>query len=980
MRHSNICPDAPRLFLIALIFATAAFAIDPHRAMSQYVHDRWGTEEGFPRGAVYGLAQTPDGYLWIGAESGLVRFDGVDFRNIKGDSLATSFVSVLGIVASREGSLWLRRADATIVRLFDGHFEILPENDHFKALNRRPNGDLLAERTQVGAVTFVDQKLKLLVREEGVPRSPVLAVAETGNGDVWLGTRGAGLFRVRQGLTEHVANLPDPKVNCLLASGEDLYIGTDAGLALWNGHEVVPVIPELGKSQILALVRDRDGNLWIGTDSGSVLRWNGRGLAQLDANENDVNNAITGLLEDREGNIWIGRTNSLERLRDSHFLTYSQPEGLPVGGPSPIYVDDHNRTWFAPAAGGLKWFSDTLRGSVESAGVGNDVVYSLAKGKDGTWIGRQRGGLTQLREGQAITFTTANGLAQNSVYSVYEAPNGVVWAGTLSGGVSRFEHGKFTNYSVADGLASNTVVSIQQTPDGTTWFATPTGLTAFTGTKWKTYRVADGLSADNINCLFEDAKGTLWVGTTGGLSYWRNGRFEKLSPDGYSLREPILGIAQDRFSALWIATSDHVLRIAGNQVTQFTTADGLRSVLGVKRHQSVVADASGRIWLSLNRGISVVDPDRVAPAAPPALPQIAGISADGQSIPLGPSAVRVAPGKQRVEISYSGLSLSIPQRVRFRYLLEGSDLDWSQDVSDRHVSYTNLGPGTYHFHLRAANPEGVWSSSEARLDFTVAPAWWQTAWFRALAMVCGCMIILALYRLRLSQLTSRLNLRFEERLAERNRIAQELHDTLLQGFLSASMQTQIAAERLTPDSPVKPGLNRALELMRQVIEEARNAVRGLRSSRSASIDLEQALERIRDEFEEDDIDFQVTSAGERRNLHPVLRDDIYRIGREAVLNAFRHSKASRIEVEINYASSALRLSVCDNGQGIDAQTLKTGRDGHWGLSGMRERAARIGARFSIRSTPGNGTIVELALPGISAYVTPKPSATSLSSR
>ena len=979
MRRSNTCHNRRRLFLIALLSVSTAFAIDPHRAISQYVHDRWGTEEGFPRGAVYGLTQTADGYLWIGAESGLVRFDGVDFRNVRGDSNATYFTSVLGVVASREGSLWLRRGDATLLRFFNGRFDVPPTNTYFTALNRRPNGDLLAARAQIGAFTFLDRQLKLLVREEGVARSPVLAVAETDNGDVWLGTRGAGLFRVHKGTTEHIANLPDPKINCLLASGQELYIGTDAGLALWNGHEVVPAIPQLGRSQILALARDRDTNLWIGTDSGAVLRWNRLGLAHLDARENDTNNAITSLLEDREGSLWIGRTNSLERLRDSPFLTYSQPEGLPIGGSGPIYVDDRNRTWFAPASGGLRWFSDTLRGSVESADLGHDVVYSLAKGRDGMWIGRQRGGLTQLRGGQATTFTTANGLAQNSVYSVYEARDGVVWAGTLSGGVSRIEHGKFKNFAVTDGLASNTVVSILQTHDGNMWFATPSGLSSFSGTKWNTYRVADGLTADNINCLFEDVTGTLWVGTTSGLSILRNGRFQKLPLASDLLRESILGLAQDRSSALWVATSDHVIRIAGNLVTQFTTADGLRTVGGVKRHRSVVADASGRIWFSLNRGISVVDPERLAPAAAPALPQITGISVDGEAMPMGAS-VRLPPGRQRIVISYSGLSLSIPQRVRFRYLLQGSDRDWSQEMTERHASYTNLGPGTYNFHLRAANPEGVWSSSEAKLDFTVAAAWWQTPWFRVLAVVCSCMIVLALYRLRLSQLTSRLNLRFEDRLAERNRIAQELHDTLLQGFLSASMQAQIVAERLSPDSPVKPGLNRALELMRQVIEEARNAVRGLRSSQSASIDLEQALVRIRDEFDDDSIDFRVVSEGERRNLHPVLRDDIYRISREAVLNAFRHSQASRIEVEITYASSALRLSIRDNGLGLDAQTLKTGRDGHWGLSGMRERADRIGARFYLRSTPGSGTEIELTLPGNSAYDKPKPPVTSLSSR
>lgn len=322
--------------------------------------------------------------------------------------------------------------------------------------------------------------------------------------------------------------------------------------------------------------------------------------------------------------------------------------------------------------------------------------------------------------------------------------------------------------------------------------------------------------------------------------------------------------------------------------------------------------------------------------------------------------------------SFAGLSLSVPERVRFRYLLERYDRDWSKPVSDRQASYTNVGPGSYHFRVIASNPDGIWSNTEASLAFDVAPQYWQTWWFRGCVIAALALMTVALYRLRMRQLTSRLNLRFEERLAERTRIAQELHDTLLQGFLSASMQLHVATDRLPLDSPVRASFTRPLELIRQVIEEGRNAVRGLRSTPSPSLDLEHAFARIQEELQAPErsgtpVDFRVVAEGQPAALHPLVRDEVFAIGREALRNAFRHANAKQIEVEVNYSSSSLRVSVRDNGCGIDQQILSDGRAGHFGLSGMRERAERISAKLRLWSSHGTGTEIELIVPGNIAY-------------
>ncbi len=987
------------LFL-SVFLLHVSYAIDPNRAMSQYVRDRWGTDRGFPPGPVYAIAQTPDGYLWIGTEAGLVRFDGWNFRLVKDDSELFTVTGVLGLTSAQDGSLWIRLQDLTMLRYRNGVFEN-PSSDLVNATDisamSTTDREVLAWKMEAGAFSFRNGGPQKLASAADLPRSPVAAVAQTPNGDIWAGTRDAGLFRLARGKTSAVRNgLPDLKVNCLLSGGAgDLWIGTDNGIVKWNGSQLTGAgIPaSLNRFQALAMVRDRDANIWVGTDSRGLLRFNSQGVASLQESDSE---AVTALFEDREGNLWIGSAGGLERLRDSAFITYSLPEGLPTDGSNPVFVDADNRMWFPPVQGGLEWLKDGKHEHVSAAGLDKDVVYSIAGGQGQLWLGRRSGGLTQLvAQGgsfSAKTFTHADGLAQDSVYSVYQARDGSVWAGTLSGGVSKLREGRFTNYTSANGLASNTVASILETADGTMWFATPTGLSALTSgapllnrdrpgaavtTRWRTYTARDGLPSADVNCLLQDSSGVLWVGTAAGLAFLGPGGFQVPAGSPAALREQVLGLAEDKFGSIWMATSNHVLRVnrekllrgelADGDVRAYGPADGLRGVEGVKRHRSVVTDLAGRIWFSLDKGISVVEPARLRSDSTPAIAQIQAILAGGR--PIGTRAgIHIPGGRQRITFQYAGLSLSVPERIRFRYRLEGFDREWSDPGAAREAVYTNLPPGPYRFRVMASNPDGVWSENEAAVALEVEPLFWQTWWFRLSVVLACATAILALYRLRLHNLTRQLGVRFEERLAERTRIAQELHDTLLQGFLSASMQLHVAVDCLPPDSTAKSSLARVLQLMSRVIEEGRNAVQGLRSSASGSFNLEQAFARVQDEVAlQQDVDFRVIVQGLPRPLRPLLRDEVYRIGREALVNAFRHSRAKSVEIELEYASSQLRILVRDDGCGIDPQLLYSGRAGHWGLPGMRERAERIGAKFHVWSRPAAGTEIELSVPSHIAF-------------
>lgn len=964
-----------------------ARALDPNRGPSDYTRDRWGAEQGFPGATVYAITQTPDGYLWLGTERGLVRYDGLNFH-LYGHEDSPLFPTgpIQELLTDADGNLWIRPQTRSLLRFRDGVLQdVTPELDAghsgVTAMCRGAGGEVLFAVRGEGVFAYAGGRFTKLFSTAGRPNWLVIAMTATGDGNIWMGTRDAGILVMSAGQVSAVQGLPDRKINSLLAAADGkVWVGTDAGVVRLNGDGTNPTgaPAPLDRIQALALLADRDANVWAGTNRG-LFRLNDGGTVALEEGVKDAA-AVNAIFEDREGSLWVGSTRGVERLRDSAFMTYAPPEGLPPEGGA-VYVDAEGRAWLAPMSGGLYWGEGGRFLPVQEGGLERDVVYSVAGGPGALWVGRRGGGLTRLEyDGGAFsaeTYTQADGLAQNSVYAVALGRDGAVWAGTLSGGVSRFKDGAFTTYTNANGLASDSVLAILDGSDGAMWFGTASGLSLLSKDVWRTYGSADGLPPGAVNCLAEDSTGALWVGTDGGVAVVRAGRVKVPREVPEALRAPVLGLIADGNGWLWVSTSKHVLRVRrdrleggaldASDVREFGLSDGLRSAEGVKRYRSVAADALGRVWFYTSRGLSVVAPARVANDSPPAIAHVEAITADGSDVEVR-GAVRIPGATRRIMFSFVGLSLNVPARVRYRYRLDGFDQDWSEPVAAREAVYTNLGPGSYRFRVMASNSEGVWNGRESVLPFEIAPAFWQTWWFRLSCVLAAGLSVFAFYRVRVRRLTRLLNVRFEERLAERTRIAQDLHDTLLQGVLSASMQLHVAADRLPDASPAKPLVSRVLELMTQVVEEGRAAVQGLRSRAVDSTDLAEALSAIRHDFAaRQGTDYRMTVAGQRRPLHPLVRDGFYRIGREALINAFRHARARTVEVEIEYWARGLRLTVRDDGAGIDPEVLSSGRSGHWGLSGMRERAKEIGAELEVRSRAGEGTEVRLSIPGDVAF-------------
>ena len=983
-------PISPRWLSIGLALACLpgqVQALPARYRSSRYVRQPWTSESSLAGGPVRAITQTPDGYLWIGASRSVVRFDGFSFHPVPSSNPEFRNDPILGLTVDSGGRLCVLFWGAGVLCYSGGKGENLVLRNgtspvQITAASRERDGTMLIADALIGILRIQKGGVEVLAPAPVLPGSSlIVAMAKTGDSKIWLGTLAEGLFSFADGRTTHAAGgLPTKRIICLLAVGEnELWVSTDKGVFRGDGKSFLPVALPSGAAgaQVLTMLQDRDGNVWLGTTIG-LLQIGHDGVLLSDIRDFG-NGGVNALFEDREGNLWVGGAHGIERIRESTFVTYSVEDGSAQQN-GPIYADPENRIWFAPALGEINLLKDGHIQAVEADILKRGDIYSIAGSKDEIWIGTQHNGLMRFRYRDGIRevrdYTTVDGLAENSVYSVYQGRDGAVWAGTLTGGVSRLKDGRFVTYTTANGLASNTISSILETRDGSIWFATPNGLTSLSGNKWMTYTGRDGLPSGSVNCLLEDSSGVLWIGTSAGLAFFSSGHVQ-VPRNTNDFKEETLGIAQDKQGWLWIATSNRVLRVrsdalsrdalSASDVHQYGPADGLGDARVVKRDRSVIAGSDGRIWLSTNRGVSTVDPSRIAENSAPAIVHVEGISADGKTIEMM-NAVRVPPKPQRIRLSYTGLSLANPERIRFRYTLEGFDHGWSEPVDAREAVYTNLSPASYRFRLVASNSNGEWNGPETLFSFDVEPAVWQTLWFRLLCVVAiGSMILLG-YQLRLRQMTRQLNVRFEERLAERTRIAQELHDNLLQGVLSASMQLNVANDQLSSESPAKPLVRRVLELMGQVIEDGRRSVQGLRVTRDGFGELDRAFSRVPQDLAlEGPVDFRVIVEGKARRLHPIIHDEVYLIGREAVANAFRHACAKTIDLALEYYDNELRVVVRDDGHGIDPKVIKLGRDGHWGLSGMRERADKIGASLKVSSSATSGTEIDLRVPGRIAF-------------
>ncbi len=976
---------AVALFLYMMSSFIVCLAM-PYGATVSDKHDTWMSSTGFAGGHVYSIAQTSDGFLWIGTVNGLTRFDGSSFAAVNmrtSESLANP--SIIGLATDVNGHLWSTNG-LQIFRQAGNQWMVglpargpQPYQDSLVA--SAPNGLLLCAAGFEGIMSYDSAGTHLLIGPSEMPGAAT-ALASSAEGTLWVGTH-IGLFHVEvtSGIrsARRVGGLADTKVNCLLLLGPNrLLIGTDKGLWLLEGATVTQagINAQLRTAQILALAKDLDDSVWIGTQSGLFKADHNQIASNLsfqNPTRMGVGSVVTALYADQEGDMWVGGLDRIERYSASAFTTYSISRGLNSENAGPIYVDEQGRIWFGPSTGGLLRFNQNRTIEIATAGLKADGVYSIAGGGGEIWVGRKHGGLTVLQTSgssmQAQTYTSKSGLAEDAVYSVYRSPDGTVWAGTLRKGLSRFRHGEFRTFTTKDGLLSDSISAISGGPSSSSLFVgTPNGLSELRNDHWLTYTPRDGLPPGPVDCLFLDKGGTLWIGTTKGIAYFRSGSIQVPTGAPAIFSEEMLGIAESAGGWLWISTPGHVVRvqkdalqrggISESDYREYGATDGLDSAEGVKRSPSVVEDQRGQVWFSLNRGISVVKPAILLRQSSTASIHLENILADEKAVALG-STVRIPSATHRVTFHFASISLANPDLVRYRYRMDGFDAAWSAPAALREANYTNIPPGNLRFRVIARNAAGPWSPHEASIDLAVEPAYWQTRSFQFSSIAAALLLGFGLYRLRVFQLTRQLNFRFEERLAERTRISRELHDTLLQNLTGLALQISGTAKLIKGPALAAERMQQLKRQAEDCVRETRQSVWDIRSGDAKSRALAVALQESGQQLTAGKaVRFVFASEGESRDLSADASQHLLRIAREAIGNAVQHAAATEIQVRLNFARREIRLVISDDGKGFDVATKKNLK-GHFGLNTMMERAAQIGAKLQFSSGVEQGTSVSV---------------------
>ena len=982
---------------MVLLLATPAAGLDPHTALTQYGHTAWRVRDGHFAGPPGAIAQTRDGFLWIGTDAGLIRFDGVKlepWRPPAGSSLPDD--RIINVLGANDGSLWIGTANG-LARWYDGKLTVHARVGRFGALVEDRQGTIWAGHTR--ALTELPPLCRFRQGEfhcfgfADEYRLPYVgALSEDRQGHLWIGGQ-AGVCRWQR------ESLDCFEISELVPLGDKSMIGSlaqDADGSLWAGTATTGVWrlaagrwarysssppPQIDSGMMLA---DREGGLWIGTDSdGLIRRTQGRTerFSRVDGLSGDI---VNYLFEDREGNVWVTTSSGLDRFRDVKVATLTSQEGLLGGHIGAVTAAKDGSVWMAEDRALIHLEKAGMSFYDASRGLPGSSTTSLLEDSRGRlWVGVDNG-LAWRERGRFFPLRMPDGDAVGVVRSMAEDREGNLWVVIVhpSRALVRIRDQRVAEVLSAEQLGGSPIGAIAADAESGVWIGfVSSELTRYRHGRFESHgRFGD--PGRRIYSLLPDDRG-LWAVTNRGLGLLRNGRFSTLGSRNGLPCDNLEDAIRSKDGSLWLKAACGLIRIPPGELDSWIehpdrrvrvrildAFDGVQAALSPFTPRSAQS-VDGRLWFAIEGGgVQVVDPGKIAGSRIPPPVQILRVVADRKT--YEPEArLRLPPLTRDLEIDYTALSFTIPEKVRFRYRLEGAGGSWQGTGTRREAFFTNLRPGQYRFKVVACNNDGVWNEEGATLDFAVLPAFHQTRGFLLLCLAASAFLLWTAYRWRFRQVAARLDLQFEERLAERTRIAQDLHDTLLQGVLSASMQLHVAVDGIPADAPEKPLLTRGLQLLAQVIEEGRNAVRGLRAPApqpSGADDLGQALSRIPQDLGlKEPGNFRVLVEGSPQPLHPLIRDEVYRIGREALVNAFRHSGAAEIEVEIEFAARALRVLVRDDGQGIDPEVLRAGRDGHWGLSGMRERAERMGAQLKVWSRAGAGTEIELSVPGEIAF-------------
>ncbi len=806
--------------------APEALTLDPRKSLSQYSLEIWQDDEGLPQNSVQALAQTQEGYLWLGLEEGLVRFDGVRFTKFHtGNTEAFSSNNILALSADPDGGLWIGTNGGGLVRWQNGVFTAYTSqqglsNDFIKSIYRDQQGQVWIGTNQ-GLNLFKDGQALLYAPEHPLAKQMVSALTEDRQGHLWIGTNGSGLYRLQNGRLASFNTQNGLAHDAVMALQEDhdgnLWIGTFGGLQCLREGKFVHYTTQHGLAHnfIRAFCQDAGGTLWIGTQGGGLSRWRDGKFETFSAKDGLSNNIVRAICADREGSLWIGTYGGgLNRLRDGKFTNYSTSHGLSHNMVWSVYEDKSGSLWFGTDQG-LNRFKDgkfTLYSTPE--GLSPNVVVALGEDRSGNlWIGTEGGGLHRMKDGRITRYTTRDGLSHDFVRAICEDQTGKLWIGT-DRGLNLMQNGEFKVYTTRDGLVNDELTCLYEDRAGNLWIGSRTGgMTRLKDGKFTSFTKHEGLASNLVRAISEDQAGALWIGMNGGLSRFKDGKFTSYTTKEGLFDNLIFTILQDSKGNFWMSCNKGIFRVPKQELEDFALgkirsitsisygkADGMltNECNGALGQPSGWKGRDGKLWFPTIRGVTMIDPEhlKINPLPPPVKVEQAVV--DYHVFDLSPPrnrALAATPGSKAFEFHYTGLSLLSPQQVRFKYKLEGFEDEWVDAGARRIAYYTNLRPGEYKFHVKACNNDGVWNEAGASLALSLRPFFYETTWFYSLCFLAFVLSSVAALRFRLGQIQTReqqralrqandaLEARVRERTVELARRSGELEES--QSFLSS---------------------------------------------------------------------------------------------------------------------------------------------------------------------------------------------------
>jgi len=865
-----------------------ALALDPSRAMTQYCLQTWYAKDGLPQNSVAAIYQSPDGYLWFGTEEGLARFDGAQFTTFNRQNGSLRHNYVVSLSPSRDGGFWVGSLNGGLAHWKDGTFtqygqKLGAVNNTIGPVYEDGRGNLWVGTIGGGLTCLRDGKATTYTQANGLPSNVIRSILDDEEGGLWVGTP-EGLVRFRNGVSTVYTTkqgLPDNSVGKVYRDRRGvLWIATMGGLSRCEGGKFTNYRRSEGlpSNAITTLREDRDGNLWIGTEDGLCRMSRGR-FATLTVKDGLSGNTVRAIFEDREGSLWIGMFGGgLTRLMDGKFTTFTTREGLGGNAVGPILQDSRGAIWIGTMGGGLSCLEKgAIRTYGSRSGLPNNYVNALAEDHTGAlWVGTS-GGLCRYRNGKFTTFTRKNGLSGEVVMTVREDRQGALWIGYSAGGLDRWKDGVVKHYAAQNGLVHDQVRSIFEDKDGVLWVGTFGGISRFENGTITNFSTRNDLPHDVIGKIYQDVRGTFWIGTIGGgVIRYRDGVFKSILAKDGLFDDTAYALLEDNQGYFWMSSNNGISRVSHFDLDQFAEGkipalhalafgeeDGMLNRECNGSSPPGLKSRDGKLWFATLAGVAMIDPAHIPFNRIPPTVRIERALGDQKPLPAG-DGVQVPPGKGGLEFHYAALTYIAPDRVRFRYRLEGFDKQWVEAGSRRVAYYTNIPPGHYTFRVTACNSDGVWNREGATYALRIQPHFYQTWLF--LGFCAGILGLLGmwLHRSRVRRLEERTRelrqlveerTRAQEALGESNlRLEQALED------LHRAQQKLVQQERLRALGQMASGVthdfNNALTpilgftdflLARpQILDDREKTLAYLANVNTAAKDASQVVKRLRE--------------------------------------------------------------------------------------------------------------------------------------